>query len=58
MAKKVRITLLPEWETELNNLWNEQFYDKSQSDMFKYIISRGLDSLKQEKKKDKKGNEK
>lgn len=57
MAKKIRITLLPEWETELNQLRNEQFYDKSQSDMFKYIISRGLDALKQEKAKDKKGGE-
>ena len=43
------VTLLPEWEPELDQLKKERFYNKTQADMFRYIISRGLDTVKQEK---------
>jgi hypothetical protein len=49
------VTLKPEWEPELDQLKKEQFYNKTQSEMFRYIISRGLEVLKAEKaEKDKK----
>lgn len=48
-SKRTMVTLLPEWEPELDQLKKERFYNKTQADMFRYIISRGLDTVKQEK---------
>lgn len=54
-SKRTMVTLKSEWEPELDQLKKEQFYNKTQSEMFRYIISRGLEVLKAEKaEKDKK----
>ena len=47
--KKTVITLQPEWEPELERLKKDQFYNETQAEMFRYIISRGLEVLKKEK---------
>ena len=47
--KRVIITLLPEWEPELDQLKKNRFYNTSQAEMFRYIIYHGLASLKNEK---------
>lgn len=46
--KRAMITLLPEWEPVLDQLKREQFYNDTQAEMFRYIIGRGLASLKDE----------
>ena len=46
--KRAIVTLRPEWESELIQLKKEQFYDKTQADMFRYLIALGLESLKTE----------
>lgn len=46
-SKRVLVTLRPEWEPELDQLKQEQFYNETQAEMFRYIISRGLDTLEQ-----------
>mgnify|MGYP006865399371 CR=1 FL=1 len=48
--KRTMVTLLPEWEPLLDQLKKEQFYNDTRAEMFRYIISRGLDSLEAEKK--------
>lgn len=48
-SKRVMVSLLPKWEEELDQLKQEQFYKETQAAMFRYIISRGLEVLKQEK---------
>ena len=48
-VKKTMITLQPEWEPELERLKKDQFYNETQAEMFRYIISRGLEVLKKEK---------
>ena len=55
-SKKTSITLLPEWEPELDQLKKEQFYNETRAEMFRYIISRGLDVMKQEKTKENRYN--
>lgn len=47
--KRAMITLLPEWESTLDKLKKEQFYNETQATMFRYIIGRGLASLNDEK---------
>lgn len=47
--KRAMVTLLPEWEPELDKLKKERFYNDTQAEMFRYIIGRGLDSIKGEK---------
>lgn len=47
--KRAMVTLLPEWEQELDKLKKEQFYNDTQAEMFRYIIGRGLASIKKEK---------
>lgn len=56
-AKRVMVTLLSEWEQELDQLKQEQFYNDTQAEMFRYIIARGLDALKQEKAAKEKGQD-
>ena len=46
--KRTMITLRPEWEQELDQLKKEKFYKETQAEMFRYIIARGLASLKAE----------
>ena len=47
--KRAIVTLLPECEPLLDQLKKEQFYNNTQAEMFRYIISRGLASLDTEK---------
>ncbi len=47
-SKRAMVTLLPEWEPELDRLKRERFYNDTQAEMFRYIIRRGLASLKAE----------
>ena len=47
--KCVIVTLLPEWEPMLDQLKKERFYNDTQAEMFRYIISRGLASFEAEK---------
>ena len=48
-TKRTMITLRPEWESELDTLKKEQFYNETQAEMFRHIISCGLDVLRKEK---------
>ena len=45
--KRAVITLLPEWEPILNKLKKEKFYNCTRAEMFRYIISRGLKAIKE-----------
>lgn len=45
--KRTTVTLLPEWESTLNKLKKERFYNKSKSEMIRYIIGLGLVSLEE-----------
>lgn len=47
--KRAMVTLLPEWEPTLSRLKKEMFYNDSQAEMFRYIISRGLTVLEAER---------
>lgn len=47
-SKRAMITLRPEWEPELDKLKRERFYNKTQAEMFRYLISLGLNVLKTE----------
>lgn len=44
-SKRAMVTLRPEWEPELDRLKKEQFYNKTQAEMFRFLISLGLDAL-------------
>ncbi len=46
--KRTMVTLLPEWGPVLDQLKKEQFYNDTQAEMFRYIIGRGLASIKGE----------
>lgn len=48
-SKRAFVTLRPEWEPELNQLKKEQFNNKPQSEMFRYLISLGLEAMNQGK---------
>lgn len=48
-SKKVMVTLLPEWEPMLDRLKEEQFYNDTRAEMLRYLIGRGLVSLRSEK---------
>lgn len=47
-SKRAMVTLRPEWEPELDRLKKEQFYNDTQAEMFRYLISLGLNALKAE----------
>lgn len=44
--KRISITLLPEWEEPLKKLKQMWFYDKSQSELIRFLIQRGLTDIK------------
>lgn len=48
-SKRTMITLLPEWESQLDKLKREQFYKETQAEMFRYIIGRGLKAIESER---------
>lgn len=56
-AKRTMITLRPEWEPELDQLKQEQFYNETQAEMFRQIIARGLEALKAENAAKEKGQD-
>ena len=47
-SKRAMVTLRPEWEPELDRLKKERFYNDTQAEMFRYLISLGLNALKAE----------
>ena len=42
MLKRLSISLLPEWEPELDRIKKEHFYDKCYADMLRCLIQIGL----------------
>lgn len=51
--KRMTISLMPEWDEDMRNLKKEQFYDKSKSEMLRYLIQIGLKVAKEEQLKHK-----
>lgn len=49
-SKRTVVTLRPEWEPMLDQLKKDRFYNDTQAEMFRYLIARGLESLKTENK--------
>ena len=47
--KRLTLTLLPEWEPALNKLKKEKFFNKSFSEMLRYLIELGLKQVKETK---------
>lgn len=47
-SRRAMISLLPEWEPELDHLKKEHFYNDTQAEMFRCLIRLGLDALKNE----------
>lgn len=47
--KRLSVTILPEWEKELDRLKKEKFYDKPTSELLRYLIKEGLRSSKRTK---------
>lgn len=45
--KRLTISLLPEWEEELDKLKKEKFYNKTLNDLIRYLIGLGLEKLRQ-----------
>ena len=41
-SKRTIVIVCPEWEHELERLKQEQFYNKTQEEMFQHLISLGL----------------
>lgn len=48
MSKYLIIDQNLEWEDDLDNLKKEKFNNCSRADMFRFLIQRGLESLKAE----------
>ena len=44
--KRAMVTLQPEWAPMLDQLKKERFYNDTRAEMFRYIIGRGLETLK------------
>jgi hypothetical protein len=42
-AKRMTVTLRPEWSESLVNLKKTKFYDKPQSELLRYLIELGLE---------------
>ena len=42
------VTILPEWEEELDILKKEVFYNASKSELIRYLIKTGLNQIKKE----------
>ena len=45
--KRIMLTLLPEWEPDLEQLKKEKFFNTSYSKMYQYLISIALETEKQ-----------
>lgn len=50
LKKRAMITLCPEWEPRLEQLKKEQFYNDTKAEMFRYLISLGINSLDESKR--------
>ncbi|WP_250278010.1 ribbon-helix-helix domain-containing protein [[Clostridium] colinum] len=48
-SKRMTVTLLPEWEEELDTLKKESFYNTSKSELIRYLIKTGLNQIKKER---------
>lgn len=48
--KRMTVTFLPEWDEDLDRLKKEQFYDKSKSELIRYLIQQGLEKVKNDKR--------
>ncbi|ODM03174.1 hypothetical protein [Eisenbergiella tayi] len=46
-TRRMSVTILPEWEHDLDNLKREKFYDKPRSEMIRFLIQLGLEKSKQ-----------
>lgn len=46
---RTTITIPNEWESELRSLKQEQFYDKSKSELLRYLIQQGLEQIRKSK---------
>lgn len=46
---RTTITIPNEWESELRSLKQEQFYDKSKSELLRYLIQQGLEQTRKSK---------
>jgi len=44
--KRLMVSITPDLETELDKLKQEQFYNTTQAEMFRYLIALGLDAAK------------
>ena len=47
-SKRMMVTLQPEWEPILDQLKRERFYNSTRAEMLHYVISRGLQVLREE----------
>lgn len=47
--KRISVTILPEWEKELNKLKKEKFYDKPRAELLRFLIEQGLKRAKETK---------
>lgn len=47
--RRFMVSLTPEIDAELKKLKKKEFYDKTQSEMVRYLISLGLSEKKKEK---------
>lgn len=47
-SKRMTVTILPEWEEELDILKKEVFYNASKSELIRYLIKTGLNQIKKE----------
>lgn len=49
-AIRTSVTLLPEWEEDIERLKKEKFWDKSKSELIRYLIKLGLEESKKSSK--------
>ena len=45
-AKRFMLTVTPDMEQDLDELKQKEFYNKSYSDMYRYILETGIRSIK------------
>lgn len=48
-AHRMSITLLPEWDEDIKSLKKEVFYDKTKSELIRFLIQTGIDKMKESK---------
>ena len=44
--KRLSVTLLPEWEDELDRLKKTKFYNQSKAELIRYLINLGLKEVR------------